>query len=135
MNTVWSQLKSSITTGDKILILSLSVLSLSSYFLLHHFFPSGDMVYIKYGEKLLYVLPIMENKTVTITVPEGSNTVEIKEGRVRISDATCPRKLCVQQGWINRGAIVCLPNKIIITIGNDKLDKSKGESQYDGITR
>ena len=135
MTSLWSQLKASITTGDKILFLFLFFLSLSSYSLLHHFFPGGDMVYIKHGKKLLYVLPIQEDRVVTITVPEGKNTVEIKEGRVRIADATCLRKLCVQQGWIRRGALVCLPNKVIITIGSDEQGKTREEFQYDGITR
>lgn len=135
MSSVWSELKASLTLGDKILFLFLLILSLSSYFLLHYFFPGGDMVYIKHGNKLLYVLPLLEDKTVTITEQEGTNTVEVKQGRVRMANATCLRKLCVHQGWISRGAIVCLPNKIIITVGSDESGKDDEESQYDGITR
>lgn len=128
------KLKTSVTLADKILFIFLLALSLSSYFLLNHFFPGGNMVYIKHGEKLLYVLPLQENQTVTVTVPEGRNVVEIKGGRVRIADATCPRKLCTKQGWISRGALVCLPNKVVVMVGQSASGKVK-KSQYDGITR
>ncbi len=48
----------------------------------------------------------------------GTNTLEIKDGRARISDADCPNMQCVRQGWISRGgqSIVCLPNKLIVTV-------------------
>ena len=48
----------------------------------------------------------------------GTNTLEIKDGKARISDADCPNMQCVRQGWISRGgqSIVCLPNKLIVTV-------------------
>ena len=47
----------------------------------------------------------------------GETTFEIKDGRVRIVDSPCPNKTCVAQGWHN--PLVCLPNKVMITVEND----------------
>ena len=44
----------------------------------------------------------------------GPTTFEIKDGRVRIIDSPCPNKTCVAQGW--HSPLVCLPNKVMITI-------------------
>lgn len=46
--------------------------------------------------------------------PLGFTTFEIKDKKVRIIDSPCPNKTCVDQGWTS--PIVCLPNKVIITI-------------------
>ena len=47
----------------------------------------------------------------------GETTFEIKDGRVRIIDSPCLNKTCVAQGWHN--PLVCLPNKVMITIESD----------------
>ena len=47
----------------------------------------------------------------------GETTFEIKDGRVRIIDSPCPNKTCISQGWHN--PLVCLPNKVMITVEND----------------
>ena len=48
----------------------------------------------------------------------GTNTIEIKDGRVRMLEAFCPNHLCIRQGWISLEgqSIVCLPNKVIVTV-------------------
>ena len=51
----------------------------------------------------------------------GSNTIEIKDGKIRMLEALCPNLQCVHQGWISKSyqSIVCLPNKLIVTIEGD----------------
>ncbi len=48
----------------------------------------------------------------------GSNTLIIENGEAWIADATCPDKVCIHQGKINRSGemIVCLPNLMIAKI-------------------
>ena len=48
----------------------------------------------------------------------GTNIIEVKDGKVRMTEALCPNHLCVKQGWIRYGAqsIVCLPNKVVVRI-------------------
>jgi hypothetical protein len=51
----------------------------------------------------------------------GTNRVVIKGGKVHISEATCPDKICIHQGWIEHTgeSIVCVPNHVIVTIIGD----------------
>ena len=46
------------------------------------------------------------------------NTIEIKDGRVRMLEASCPNHLCIRQGWIKfeGQSIVCLPNKVTVIV-------------------
>ncbi len=46
------------------------------------------------------------------------NIIEVEPGRIRVADATCPDRVCVETGWIKDGTrpIVCLPGKLIIEI-------------------
>ena len=48
----------------------------------------------------------------------GTNTIEIKDGRVRMIEAFCPNHLCIRQGWIRfeGQSIVCLPNRVSVTV-------------------
>ena len=48
----------------------------------------------------------------------GTNTIEIKDDRVRMLEALCPNHLCIRQGWIRfeGQSIVCLPNKVTVTV-------------------
>ena len=68
----------------------------------------------------------------TYTVPGelGDTTFEIKDGRVRIIDSPCPNKTCISQGWHN--PLVCLPNKVMITVEGEtsaKVKAGKGSGQ------
>ena len=57
----------------------------------------------------------------------GFNTVQVKDGEIWVSEASCPDQVCVDQGKISDGTvpIVCLPNKLVIEIvGGDGLDAS-----------
>ena len=69
----------------------------------------------------------------------GETTFEIKDGRVRIIDSPCPNKTCIGQGWHN--PLVCLPNKVIISVegeaGKNAADESKGykkRGKFDAIS-
>lgn len=48
----------------------------------------------------------------------NTNKIEIKDGRVRMLEASCPNHLCIHQGWIRfeGQSIVCLPNKVTVTV-------------------
>lgn len=54
-----------------------------------------------------------------LTFEDGeSNLLQIEPGRIRISEATCPDKVCVNTGWISSEGlpIVCLPHKLVIQL-------------------
>lgn len=67
----------------------------------------------------------------TYTVPGelGLTTFEIKNGRVRITDSPCPNKTCISQGWHN--PLVCLPNKVMITVEGES--SVKAGNRADGV--
>lgn len=48
----------------------------------------------------------------------GTNHLVIKNGKADVIDAKCPDKICVKQKPISKNgeSIVCLPNKVIITV-------------------
>ena len=60
-----------------------------------------------------------------------TNDVRVEQGRIRITSASCPDKICVHQGWIENGVvpIVCLPNKVTIEICGD----ASGDNDIDGL--
>ena len=51
-----------------------------------------------------------------IDTPWGQNTVSVRPGGIRVSDADCPDRVCVNQGWLTGGRvpIVCLPHRLVI---------------------
>ena len=58
----------------------------------------------------------------------GSNTVLVESGRIRVSEADCPDRICVHQGWISDSTvpIVCLPHRLMIEIVNGGGDLDGG---------
>lgn len=46
------------------------------------------------------------------------NVIEIREGSVSVTEASCPDKVCIHQGRISTAGqnIICLPNRLIVTI-------------------
>lgn len=80
--------------------------------------PKKNNVQIKSGGKVLYTLDLSQeaDRTFEIKTDSGSNTVEIKDGKIRVKDADCPDKTCVRMGWLDSAAmpIVCLPHDLVI---------------------
>lgn len=66
---------------------------------------------------------VTESYTITVTGNNGCvNTIEVRPGCIGITDASCPDKLCVHQGFINTSLlpITCLPNHLVIQIRKEK---------------
>lgn len=91
--------------------------------------PPGEMVVIEVQGKRVYELPLNKDTEVDVPGPLGSTHVVIKDGRVRVQDSPCPDKICVREGWKDRGAIVCLPNRVVVRV------TGKEEQGIDAITR
>ncbi len=63
--------------------------------------------------------PLTEDCTVVIEGYDGGrNTLVIEGGSVRVTDVSCPDRLCEKQGQISGSGetIVCLPNRVVITV-------------------
>ncbi|KJU84609.1 secreted protein containing DUF1312 [Candidatus Magnetobacterium bavaricum] len=82
--------------------------------------PRGAEVTIEVDNKVVYRLSLDTDRELSI----GAMTVEIKGARVRVKQVDCPNKLCIKQGWIGRGAIICLPNRVVISV-HDRMHRQQ----------
>ena len=80
----------------------------------------GNEVTITKDGQVYGTYALNENQTIEITDKDGkvTNTLVIADGKADMKDADCPDRLCVKQKAISRQNenIVCLPNKIVVTV-------------------
>ena len=59
----------------------------------------------------------------------GSNIITVQPGRIRVTEADCPDRVCVGQGWLSDQAapIVCMPHRLMIRI--------KDSSGHDAVSQ
>ena len=85
---------------------------------------AGIYVAIQYYQKVSTQngrYPLSEDHTETIRFEDGSyNRFAIQDGYVSMPEASCPDQICVHHSRISRNkeTIVCLPDKVVITIEN-----------------
>jgi len=65
------------------------------------------------------------------TVENGSggyNVVTVQDGKIAVTEATCPDHYCMKRGFCNSGTeIVCLPNRMTIRfLGQQEIDAVVG---------
>lgn len=77
-------------------------------------------VYVYKDNAPFGVYPLSENRIVVI---DEQNSIEIKDGRVRMNQADCPDKRCLKQGFTESMPIICLPNHLLIEIKSSEDDK------------
>lgn len=64
-----------------------------------------------------------------VTTPSGGcNVVTVKDGKIAVTEASCPDHYCMQRGYCNSGTqIVCLPNRLVIRfLGEQTIDAVVG---------
>jgi len=78
----------------------------------------GVSVTIVYRNHLLYRLPLNKDQSLSVRGDSGGLVLQIKGGKVWVSQSRCPHKICMHMGKISRPGqlIVCVPNRIIISI-------------------
>ena len=66
--------------------------------------------------QLMHTVDLRIDREIYITTADGGrNVVTVKDGKIAVTDATCPDHYCMHRGFCNSGAqIVCLPNKLVI---------------------
>ncbi|QWR76193.1 NusG domain II-containing protein [Candidatus Magnetomonas plexicatena] len=101
-----------LTYGDLALFSLLIIISVSALIYVSVGVSQGAVVKIEVNNKLLYQYPLNEDRRIHLEFMD----IEIKGGRVAVTEANCPNKICVKQGFVDRGAIICLPNRTVITV-------------------
>ena len=122
--------KSVITPADKILIVVLLLLGLSSYFIIRQVFPPLEamtaVVEVQGREVMRLSLSTeIPDRQVPLKLEGGEAMLEVAGGRVRVlpmPDHLCSKHICSKTGWIGKPwqVMVCLPNKIIVRVVGQK---------------
>jgi hypothetical protein len=105
------------TVADRLLFLFLIMISVSGILCTREAVSQSSDVVIELNGKPEYTYPLNIDRTVPVSGPIGKAVIEIRGGRVRVAEAPCPNQICVREGWISRGAIVCVPNRLVVLIG------------------
>ena len=118
----WFRRLSMLTRNDRILIFVL--VAIASFYFVRLFFVSneGKEALVRVGSNPPKKVSLEINKRIDVEGERGRVVIEVKEGRVRVVESSCFQKICVNTGWINKPGqnIVCLPNKVLVTIEGKK---------------
>ena len=90
--------------------------------------PGGDSQWAEIWSdgKLIKTVHLLQDDIFSVESSYGTNIVTVKDGKIAVTEATCPDHYCMQRGFCNNGAqIVCLPNRLVI--------KFVGAQSIDGI--
>lgn len=105
------------TLGDRVLFLLLIIASVAGLVYTQKAFSLGSDVVVEVNGTPVYTLSLDAETEIIVDGSHGRSIVEIKHGKVRMKEAHCDNLICVKQGWISKGAIVCLPNNIVVIVG------------------
>lgn len=92
---------------------------LAALFLLEGSVRTGRTAHVLRDGVLLQVLELDEDTSITVTADDGgTNTIQVRDGAICVSHATCPDQVCVRRGWVRTTAapIVCLPHGLVIEL-------------------
>lgn len=115
--------------GDLILIVLVAAIAVGWY-LKDTIWPevAKKTAVIKVNDQIYTKIPLDNTAHKAIPVKLAGNNyvhVVIENDKVWVDDASCPDKVCVRTGKINKSgqSIVCLPNKTVVYIeGAEKTD-------------
>ena len=96
-----------------LLAVLLALCSVLSFFIL--FTGEASLTAQVYSDGVLIkTVSLLEDQTFTVPASNGgSNTVEVRDGKIAVTQATCPDHHCIYRGFRNHGpAIICLPNAL-----------------------
>ena len=125
-----SYIRKTLTKADLVLIIFLALCTLLSFSIWFRGGSGRSVQIIVDGQKVKEAALDVAMEELVMQGVKGPFSVEIKDGRVRMKDSTCPSKLCVKMGWIrHEGQVVCcIPNRVVLKI------TGKRES-YDALAR
>ena len=65
---------------------------------------------------LVKTVDLSRDQEFTVTGENGgTNVVTVKDGKIAVTEASCPDHYCRKRGFCDSGAdIVCLPNRLVI---------------------
>ena len=122
---------------DIILIAAVLAISLISFAAIKMTQKDGKEVIVTVDGKEVYKTSIKKDQIYQIPEENGTNVMQIKDGKVTMIEATCPDHYCIKQKAVDEhgGSIICLPNKVVIE-GENTAEDSDSESspKIDAVT-
>ena len=122
---------------DMILIAAVLAISLISFAAIKMTQKDGKEVIVTVEGKEVYKTSIKKDQIYQIPEENGTNVMQIKDGKVTMIEATCPDHYCIKQKAVDEhgGSIICLPNKVVIE-GENTAEDSDSESspKIDAVT-
>ena len=117
-----------------IMFLLLIVICLSVLLMHKTFYAKAPTAQIIQDGKVIHTIDLTKvNKSYELeinAVSGGTNIVRVEHGKIGMIRASCPDKICINQGFIHDGTfpIACLPNRLSILIKNtdNELDAVTG---------
>lgn len=78
----------------------------------------GERVVVEREGRVLYTAPLGEDRTVSLPGPLGETVLSVHDGRAGVETASCPNKVCMGMGKIDRPGelVACVPNELLIRI-------------------
>ena len=118
------------TRGD--ILLGVSLLLLGAIFFVALIFwgqEEANKVEVKVNGKVVGVYSLAEEQEINLK-DLGENTFVISDNHAEMTKADCPDQYCVKHNPISKNgeSIICLPNKVVITI------KGKDEGEVDAVS-
>ncbi len=104
---------------DVVLIVSIFLIAMGLYIGINGFSKAGSTVNTSSDGVDYGCYNINNDNTIKIAVDDNNyNVVEIREGEVRVIEASCPDKICEKHARIHKNgeSIICLPNKLVVSI-------------------
>ena len=115
-----------------ITIIIISVVGIIFSFLIFHR-RADNMVLVVYADdrKKVYSL---DDADFEIKSQHGRVKVQIRSGRARLVESSCPDQWCLRMGWIDEPgeSIVCLPSRIFLVMEDENRHRKQ---DFDTITR
>lgn len=113
---------------DFIIIIIICFFAFMFYWIFYVCSEIGNEVTITVDGELYGVYQLNDEQIIEIN---DTNILEIKDGTACMVEANCPDELCLHQTSISKNgeSIICLPNRIIITV------ESSSEPEYDAVVQ
>jgi len=72
--------------------------------------------------ELIRTVSLHLDQQFTVEAPGGGeNVITVQDGKIAVTEATCPDHYCMQRGYCSGGTqIVCLPNRLVIAFTQEQ---------------
>lgn len=96
---------------------------------------TGNLVVVTVDGEVYGTYSLNEDRTVEIVSDNGYNILVIKDGKAYVSEASCPDGVCSDHKPIRYigATIVCLPNKVVVSIEQNESEGGNNDSGIDII--